>query len=338
MTRIGSIGECKLIDWDVRASFYVSLALLKIRGASAEYIAQYSNSVAFKKEIELHSLQHATPKKINLGQISDVKISLPPTDTEQQIIAGALTDADALLATLEKAIAKNRDIRQGTMQQLLTGKHRLTGFSGEWSTKVLGELFSFSGGVAASRDQLGWEGYCYLHYGDIHMSRKSHIDLRLEQSTLPKLDIPLKKVPSGALLSDGDVVFVDASEDDEGTSKHIVVENPDRVPFVSGLHTIVAKSKTTELAHAYRRYCFLAAEIRAQFRFYAAGTKVMGVSKSNVAKILLRFPSASEQIAIASVLSDMDAEIAALEKKRDKTRALKQGMMQELLTGRIRLV
>jgi type I restriction enzyme S subunit len=132
--------------------------------------------------------------------------------------------------------------------------------------------------------------------------------------------------------------FLDASEDDEGTSRHVVVVNKDKKPFISGLHTIVGKSKTDELAHEYRRYCFQTAAIRNQFFFYAVGTKVSGISKTNIAKLTLPVPSVPEQTAIASVLADMDAELAALEARRAKTADLKQAMTQELLTGKTRLI
>ena len=224
------------------------------------------------------------------------------------------------------------------MQELLTGKKRLPGFSGEWEVKPLGALFSFSGGLTASRDQLSSEGYCYLHYGDIHTSNRSFVDVRAEYQDIPKLDIPLKEVSSVSLLGDGDIVFVDASEDNEGTSKHLVIDNPEGIPFISGLHTIVAKSKTNALEQKYRRYCFQTMAVKAQFRFFAVGTKVSGISKSNIAKVTLPVPSVSEQTAISTILSDMDAEITVLEAKLEKVRQLKQGMMQELLTGRIRLV
>lgn len=261
-----------------------------------------------------------------------------PTPTEQRAIAAALSDVDALLEGLTRLIAKKRDIKQATMQQLLTGQTRLPGFSGEWEVKRLGDLFKFSGGYSASRDQLSTEGHCYLHYGDIHGSSKTTIDTRADHQDIPKLNIPLKRVSPDSLLADGDVIFVDASEDDEGTSKHVVVVNKDGLPFISGLHTIVAKARTAELAHEYRRYCFQTAAIRQQFMFYAVGTKVSGISKTNIVKLTLPVPSVPEQIAIAAVLSDIDAELSALEARRDKTRALKQAMTQELLTGRTRLV
>ena len=283
-------------------------------------------------------LTGTTIRNLGLGTIRNTTIPLPPTKAEQKAIAEALSDADALIESLKQLIAKKRQIKQGAMQELLTGKKRLPGFSGEWEVKRLGDLFDFSGGFTASRDQLSSEGYCYLHYGDIHTSKKSFVDVRSEYQDIPKLDIPLKKVSSVSLLDDGDVVFVDASEDDEGTSKHVVIINPDGIPFISGLHTIVAKCRTNALEHQYRRYCFQTAEVKVQFRFFAVGTKVSGISKTNIAKVTMPVPSVREQTAIAAILSDMDAEIAALETKLAKARQIKQGMMQELLTGRIRLV
>jgi type I restriction enzyme S subunit len=275
---------------------------------------------------------------ISPADIGSFKVALPPTIAEQEAIAEALSDADALIESLEQLIAKKRHLKQGAMQQLLTGKKCLMGFSGEWKVKALGALFNFSGGFTASRDQLSTEGYCYLHYGDIHTSNKTFVDVRSEYQNIPKLNIPLKKVSSVSILDDGDVVFVDASEDDEGTSKHVVISNPDRIPFISGLHTIVARSKTNELEHQYRRYCFQTSAVKSQFRFFAVGTKVSGISKTNIVKVMLPVPSVPEQTAIAAILGDMDVEIVALETKLAKTRQLKQGMMQELLTGRIRLV
>jgi type I restriction enzyme, S subunit len=261
-----------------------------------------------------------------------------PQPPEQRAIAEALSDVDALLGALDRLIAKKRDLKQAAMQQLLTGQTRLPGFHGEWEVKTLGDLFDFSGGYSASRDQLSKEGHCYLHYGDIHGATKAFVDVRAEYQDIPKLNIPLKRVSSKSKLEDGDVVFVDASEDDEGTSRHVVVVNKANIPFISGLHTIVAKSKTKELAHEYRRYCFQTPAIRQQFLFYSVGKKVSGISKTNIPKLKLPVPSVPEQSAIAGVLEEMDAELARLEQRREKTRALKQAMMQELLTGRTRLL
>jgi type I restriction enzyme S subunit len=176
-----------------------------------------------------------------------------------------------------------------------------------------------------------------LHYGDIHGATKTFVDVRADYQDIPKLNIHLKQVSSKSMLEDGDVVFVDASEDDEGTSRHVVVVNRDNIPFISGLHTIVAKSKTAELAHEYRRYCFQTSAIRQQFLFYAVGTKVSGISKTNIAKLTMPVPKIPEQRAIAEALSDVDALLGALEHLIAKKRDLKQAAMQQLLTGQTRL-
>jgi len=279
----------------------------------------------------------STRSRIARGALGQIKVPTPTTKAEQEAIADALGDADALIESLQQLIAKKRSVKQGAVQDLLTGRKRLPGFTGEWQTKRLDELFTFSGGFSASRDQLGAQGHCYLHYGDIHTTNRSFVDVGSEAANIPKLDVALSHVPRDSMLDDGDVVFVDVSEDEDGASKHVVVSNPDRTPFISGLHTIVAKAKTDDLERSYRRYCFQTDAVRAQFRFFAVGTKVLGVSKGNIGKIELRFPPRPEQTAIATVLSDMDAEIEALEARLAKTRALKAGMMQALLTGRIRL-
>ena len=303
---------------------------------NSEFMYQYLDSrYTFIREI---SSGDGGRGGLNLKIINTIFIPIPPLP-EQQAIATALSDTDNLINSLTKLIDKKKNIKQGAMQELLTGKKRLEGFSGEWIKKPLADLFDFSGGYSASRAQLSTEGYCYLHYGDIHGSNKQFIDVESEYLDIPKLDIQLSKVAREKMLQDGDVVFVDASEDDEGTSRHIVIINPNNLPYISGLHTIIAKSKNDILDKKFRRYCFQSFDIKKQFRFYAVGTKVSGISRNTIAKIELYFPtSKDEQATIANILSDMDAEIEALEQKLNKYKAIKQGMMQELLTGRIRLI
>lgn len=274
---------------------------------------------------------------INGREYGQLPLAIPPLP-EQRAIAEAIGDVDALLGALDAAIAKQRDLKQAAMQQLLTGQTRLPGFQGEWEVKSFGDVFVFSGGVSASRDQLSADGHCYLHYGDIHTSSKTWIDVDLEKASIPRLKVDLRSVPAKSLLKDGDVVFVDASEDDVGTSKHVVVRNASDIPFISGLHTIVAKQREVRMARDYLSYCFQTVKVRRQFTFYAVGTKVSGVSKSNIVNITMPIPPKDEQVAIAAILSDMDAALTTLESRRAKTAALKQAMMQELLTGRTRLL
>lgn len=339
MVRVGAgAGISCVIPEDLGEANAASLVVIRPcpKKLDATFLSLVINSDFGKRQINSFLVGGAQPV-INTATAAVFRFPLP-VDREQRAIAEALSDVDALLDGLDRLIEKKRDLKLAAMQQLLTGKTRLPGFYGEWPIKTFGQLFNFSGGYSASRDQLSTEGHCYLHYGDIHGATKTFIDVRAEFQDVPKLDIPLQQVSKNSLLEDGDVVFVDASEDDEGASRHVVVVNTDNIPFISGLHTIVAKSKTNELAHDYRRYCFQTPAIRQQFLFYAVGTKVSGISKTNIAKLEMRVPKVSEQTAIAEVLTDMDAELAALEQRREKTSALKQAMIQELLTGRTRLV
>lgn len=127
MTRIGSIGKGKYIDWNPNASFYVSLALLKFRGNKtlANYVALLTETEDFLKEAELHSLQLAIPMKINLGQIADIRVRIPSDSKEMTAIISMLNDMKIEIRKLEEKLNKYREIKQGMMEELLTGKVRL---------------------------------------------------------------------------------------------------------------------------------------------------------------------------------------------------------------------
>lgn len=311
--------------------YCIGRGVAAIRAKSSSNTVYLTNQIHLGIEKLLSLSAGSTFPNIDGKSIRSILIPIPPSIDEQKAIATALSDADELIQSLEKLIVKKRAIKQGAMQELLKPKEG-------WTTKKLGEIFNFSGGYSATREQLASEGYCYLHYGDIHGSKKTYIDVKEECSKIPKFPIELKKISRRSMLNDGDVVFVDASEDDEGTSRHIVIKNSSKIPFISGLHTIVAKSKDDSINNEYKRYCFQSIHIKNQFKFYAVGTKVSGISKVSIAKIEIEFPAIEEQRAIASILSNMDAEIDALEAKLEKYKKIKHGMMQNLLTGKIRLL
>lgn len=337
--RRGEMGRCAVVQLD-QSGWLCGTGSMIVRpkeSLEARFAQRLLSSSPVIAAIEATSVG-TTMSNLNQSTLSNLKIPIPPTYVEQQAIAEALNDADALIESMEQLVTKKHQLKQGMMQELLTGRRRLQGFSEKWECISMGEIFSLSGGFAASRDQLSTDGYCYLHYGDIHMSDRTLIRVTDEFQNIPKLNISLRELNSSVLLEDGDAVFVDASEDEAGVCKYVVVSNPDKVPFISGLHTIVAKSKVNFLDNGYKKYCFQASSVKEQFRFYAVGTKVLGVSKSNIAKVTIQVPSLDEQAAIASVLTSMDDEVYNLKIQLQKTRQLKQGMMQELLSGRVRLV
>ncbi|MFY3531610.1 restriction endonuclease subunit S [Achromobacter denitrificans] len=306
----------------------------KFGGVVQDYLSSYFSSDLCARMIEKWAGGAAQP---NLGaqDLARFSIPLPPTEAEQRTIATALGDMDALLDGLDHLIAKKRAIKQATMQQLLTGQARLPGFDGKWEVKQLGDHLTFLKNGVNSRAELSYsEDVRYLHYGDIHGS--SRVELNPANVEMPCL--PRAKASRLDRLQNGDLIFADASEDMDGVGKSVEIQNATGIELVSGLHTIAIRFDKSVLADGFKAYIQFIPKFRAHLRQLAAGTKVYATNRTHISSVELRLPGIREQQAISSLLSDMDAEIAALATRRAKTRALKQAMMQELLTGRTRLV
>jgi type I restriction enzyme S subunit len=328
------IGRCILIS---ELSEPVSFSGFTIRAralttfAESEYVGRYFQSNRAKQQIK-ESGEGSHISNLSQQVLASLKLPLPPF-AEQEAIAGALSDADAWIESLEQLIAKNRQIKQGAMQELLTGKRRLPGFSGKWETKRLGDHCQFLRNGTNSRAELTVEeSLKYLHYGDIHSCNSVHI--------CPKSLPSLLKAKANTLdrLQDGDIVLADASEDTVGISKSVEIVETDGLELVAGLHTIAVRFTAGTFAPRFAGYLQHCPDFNSHLRKLAAGTKVYATNRRHVSSAEVSIPSLKEQTAIANVLSDMDAEIESLESKLAKAREIKQGMMQELLTGRIRLV
>ena len=298
---------------------------------STGYIWQVLWSLYSEGNVEALRTVGAQPA-ISMAILKKHKIALPP-EPEQRAIAEVLSDVDALLGGLDRLIDKKRDLKQAVMQQLLTGQTRLPGFHAEWEVRRLGDHVRFLRNGVNSRAELLPEGRVkYLHYGDIHACNDSFIS----PYTLPSL--PDAKAARLDRLRDGDVIFADASEDMAGVCKSVELRGAYEAEVVSGLHTIAGRFDKTVLADGFKGFLQYCPSFAAHLRSLAAGTKVYATNRTHIASVEMRLPSVAEQAAIAAVLSDMDAELSALESRRDKTRALKQAMMQELLTGKTRLI
>ena len=335
VTGIGTIGKVYTVSPDNMFYFKdASVLWLKSRGGySSEFLKQVFLTDIIVKQIKNSSMGTT----VETYTIQSAKKTLVPTPSleEQRAIATALSDVDALITALDKLIAKKRAIKTAAMQQLLTGKTRLPGFSGEWKTKRLGDYVKFFRNGTNSRSELISEGKVkYLHYGDIHVNPNVYLDIG--DTEIPCL--PITKAKNLDRLRDGDLVFVDASEDQDGIGKSVEIVNVRDVEAVAGLHTIAARFDKSVLADGFKAFLQYIPEFRRRLQRLGAGTKVFATNRAHIASAEIRLPPVEEQTAIAQVLSDMDAEIAALEARRDKTRAIKQGMMQQVLTGRVRLV
>lgn len=285
--------------------------------------------------------------------VREFLVAIPNSKKEQTAIANALSDVDALVSELEKLIAKKQAIKTATMQQLLTGRTRLPQFAlredgtpkgtkpselGEipedWKVKTYGEVFTFLSTSTNSRADLSEDGdFGYVHYGDIHTEWNNKLDLNKER--LPRIS---KNIVSSTFVMDGDLIMADASEDYEGIGKTVEVFNVGDKQLVAGLHTFLLRDKEKVLADGFRGYLHSIPAVKSSFDRLATGMKVYGISKNNLSSVCIPVPSLEEQTAIATILSDMDEEIQALEQRLGKTRQIKQGMMQELLTGKTRLI
>lgn len=275
--------------------------------------------------------------RANIGQ-ADLRTVLAPLPSipEQQAIAEALSDADALIESLEKLVAKKRDIKQAAMQELLTGKRRLPGFAGAWAEMAIGEVFDFRATATNARADLSADAgnAYYIHYGDIHTQFETHIDFR--EADFPMID--RQKCPHAELVKNGDWIVVDASEDYEGVAKAVEVSGlPDDAAAVSGLHTFLLREKRPTFAAGFKGYLRQSPPLQRQLLRLATGMKVFGVSKTAFRDVRIPVPDWREQVTLVDVLSSFTSEIRSLETLLEKARQLKQGMMQELLTGRIRL-
>jgi len=291
-----------------------------------------------------HLLELASPggagrnKTLGQDEFNRIAVCIPRSLDEQRRIVELLSVWDKAIDLNNQLVDQKLKQKKWLMQNLLTGKKRLTGFSGEWERLHFGDLFSFEGGLSVSRENLQMdEGICYLHYGDIHKSRKNYIDAKEEASDLPKLLINYNKLNKNWLLNDGDIVFVDASEDYEGTGKYVVIKNRENIPFIAGLHTIIARPRKDLIDNEFKRFCFCSELVQRQFSTLANGTSVYGINKNSIRKISFLCPPRPEQAAIASVLSAMDREIALSEEYLDTLNKQKNALMQLLLTGIMRV-
>ena len=196
-------------------------------------------------------------------------------------------------------------------------------FPCDWVTdKTFGDLFSFNGGLGKSREELSENGIEYLHYGDMHRSDFNIASLE-QYSKLPKYDTKIKGDES-FLMQDGDVAFLDASEDLEGTSRSVLIDNPENKPFIAGLHIIYGRPRGKELSKYYKQYLTRPEYIKKQFKKLASGFKVYGLNRNTITGIKCAYPKfTAEQEKIAEILMKWDEAIVLYDRQIEKLKRLK---------------
>lgn len=258
-----------------------------------------------------------------------LQVLLPPLP-EQQAIAQALADADALIEALEALVAKKRDINQGAMQELLTGRRRLPGLQGEWHSVSLGAIYDFKNGLNKGKEYFG-VGTPIVNYMDVYGSSALSIaDIRGRVTVTPD-----EIRAYGALK--GDVFFTRTSETQEEIGVASVMLDDVADCVFSGF-LLRARPKGGAITSGFAQYCFKSYIVRQQIIARSSYTTRALTNGRALSMVQIDLPEPPEQRAIAAVLTDMEAEIAALEAKLAKARDVKRGMMHVLLTGEIRLV
>ena len=334
-TQRGTLGQVSLVPDEPFESYLISQSQMKVSldGAryGSEYVYHYFSSAPGQKQILDSAIQTGVPHT-NLG-ICRKYVFPAPCITEQEKICDVLNDIDSHLQLIGRLLDKKKQIKQAAMQELLTGKRRLPGFEGEWEVKRLGDHVRFLKNGVNSRAEL-YPGACvrYLHYGDIHASSGSFL------SPQDLTGLPVDKATGLDRLQDGDLIFADASEDIAGVSRSVELCGTSDFEAVSGLHTIAARFDKAILADGFKGFLQYVPSFSKQLRRLAAGTKVYATSRAHISSAEVRLPPVAEQKAIAEVLMDMSNEIGVLRERMNKACSTKQGMMQQLLTGKIRLI
>ena len=262
---------------------------------------------------------------VGMDVFRTITVVLPPL-SEQRAIAEALSDVDGLLNALNALIAKKQAIKQATMQQLLTGKTRLPGFSEVWETKQLRELGPFAKGRGIKRDDVSYEGLPCIRYGELYTRYQDYI-LKVASR------IPPSVAATALPIKTGDLLFAGSGETAEEIGRCAAYLGKEKA-YAGGDIIVLTLSGQNSIYLGHLMNHPIVAEQKARM---GQGDAIVHISANNLAQVKIELPPIAEQNAIASVLSDMDAEIVSLEQHRDKTRAIKQGMMQQLLTGWVRL-
>jgi len=327
-----TLGVAKILGIKCCANDGIAAILDLDENVSSEFIAQFINTkTSYLRDVV--ATGNGQPN-LNTELIGNFSIPLPPLP-EQRVIAQVLSDTDALIGSLDKLIAKKKGIKQGAMQELLTGRRRVG--NGVESSRVLEwKVGATSVPKGYKQTEVGvipeeWECVKIAEHMKITTGSRNTQD-RIDDGAYPFFVRSQTIERINSYSYDGEAVLT--AGDGVGTGKVF--------HYVNGkfdLHQRVYKmSEFSSDMHGYFFYLYFSTNFYARMMSMTAKSSVDSVRREMIADMYIPLPPLAEQRAIAQVLSDMDAEIAELEERREKTKAMKQGLMQVLLTGKVRLV
>jgi type I restriction enzyme S subunit len=290
----------------------------------------------YLKKINLNKMVFGSGQPlITGGQLKSIQIPLPPTLNEQKAIATALSDVDALISSLDKLITKKKAIKQGAMQELLTPPHkggrRLPGYSGEWEEKNIGKIGTTYGGLT-NKTASDFENGEFPYITFLNVMNNSEIDCQNFAF------VRIKPGENQNKAQKGDLFFNTSSETPEEVGMCAVLNEEIPNLYLNSFCFGFRFKDTLEMDGLFFSYLVNSEIGRDLFKSLAQGVTRYNLSKTNFNKLTIIVPALVEQKEIARILRDMELEIKALKLKQDKLIEVKQGMMQELLTGKTRLV
>ncbi len=317
------VGLTTVVAEDLTATVFSGF-LIRFR-SNKELSSQFSlhcfYESGFRKSVISNSTVSANTN-INQEVLKRLLIPLPPTLAEQERIAAALSDADALIAAEEALIQKKRAVKAGAMQRLLSGEERLEGFGGEWENGQLGDALAaiVGGGTPSRTNRDYWNG-------DVFWATVKDLTSFSKTSTIETITSKAIQASATNLIPSGTLIISTRM----AVGKAVIYDVP--VAINQDLKALFPKRNLDP------KFLFYWFELNAKMiEELGSGSTVKGISLGDLKSLPFPLPPPAEQRAIAAILSDMDAAILALERKAEKHRALKAGMAQQLLTGAVRLV
>ena len=327
--------------------------LIKFSFDRTKIFPEYFNAIAKSDIFEAfkNSMKRVGAKpNINSREYGTFTFPLPINLQEQKNIAAILSKVDEAITSVQASISAAERLKKSLMQNLLTGRMKPDGTLRKddefyvdekfgkvpkgWEVKKVGDVFDTYPTASYSRSKLLETGTCkYIHYGDIHTKFDTFLDI--SNTELPYISDDMIK--NFVFLKDGDIIIADTSEDYEGVGKLVEIKNIGNDKVISGLHTLHIRSKSDELINGYKGYMFNEERVMLSLLKYVTGIKVYSISKSCLARVLIPIPTKEEQKQIKSKLDSVNSIILQKKEEINTLERLKKSLMQNLLTGRVRI-
>jgi len=329
----GTIGRIGIVPTGFRGNISRELARLRIReGVCPEFVAFQLEDSSTQDRIN-QAVVGTTRLEFSIAQLRNFLIALPAVEAEQRAIAEILADIDAKIRLVGRLITKKKRLKQAAMQELLTGKRRLPGFEGEWEVKRLGEIGKCHRGVSYKGDA---DLMPHDTANTIRLLRSNNVQDSFVKTAELK-HVNSKRVATHQILTRDDIVICMANGSKALVGKAGRFQVSDGYEYTFGAFMGCFRTIPAKADPGFAFYLLQTDRYQRLIGDLLAGSSINNLKPSSLESLEFLFPERSEQQAIAAVLSDIDAELTYLTHRRDSIQEIKQGMMQQLLTGKIRL-